>query len=87
MVTGPMRLMIVIEKWRWNYADYVPRLTECVAVGTSEAEAGRKILGAIQLEIESLRGQRKPVREPCCKPTVVDVVAVAGQVRDRSSGF
>lgn len=87
MVTGPMRHMIVIKKSLRNYADYVPRLTGCVAVGTSEAEAVRKMLGAIRLEIESLRGQRKPVREPRCKPTVVDVVAVAGQVKDRSSGF
>lgn len=87
MVTGPMRYMIVIEKSRRNYADYVPRLTGCIAVDTSEAEAFRKILGAVRLEIESLRGQRKPVWDQLCKAAVVDVVAVLGQVKDRTSGF
>lgn len=87
MVTGPMRHTIVIEKWPCNSADYVPRLTRCVALSNSETEAVRKIPGAIRLNIESLRGYRTPVRELLWKATVVDVVAVAGQVRDRSSGF
>ena len=87
MVTGPMRHMIVIKKSLRNYADYVPRLTGCVAVGTSEAEAVRKMLGAIRLEIESLRGQRKPVWDQLYKAAVVDVVAVVGQVKDRSYGL
>ena len=87
MVTGPMRHTIVVEKWPCNSAEYVPRLTRCVAVGTSETEAVRKIQGAIRLHIESLRGHGTPVRELRCMATVVDVVAVAGQVKDRSSGF
>ena len=79
MVTGPLRHTIIIEKSRRNYEDYVPRLTGCVPVGTSKAEAVRKIQGALRLQIESLLGHHKPA--------VVDVVAFVGHVKDRSSGF
>lgn len=87
MVTGPMRHTFVTEKLPCNSAECGPRLTRCVALGTPETEAVRKIQGAIRLHIESSRGYRAPVRELRCKATVVDVVAVAGQVKDRGSGF
>lgn len=70
-----------------SYAAYGPRLPRGASVGTYEAEAVRKIQGSIRLHIESLRRHRRPVRKPRRKSTVVNVVAVVGQVKERSSGF
>lgn len=73
-----MHQTIVIENSPRNYATYVLGLPGCVATGASEAEAVRKIRGAIRFHIESLCKHHEPVPEPRCKETVVDVVTFPG---------
>ena len=68
-----MRYMVVIEKGPSSYGAFVPDLPGCVAVGETEAEATELIQEAIQMHIEDLRADGKPVPEPVSKSTFVEI--------------
>jgi predicted RNase H-like HicB family nuclease len=67
--------LVVYERAGMNYSAYVPDLPGCVAAADTLEETERLIKKAIQLYIETLRTDGKPVPEPTTKARSV-VVAV-----------
>ena len=56
--------IVVYERAGANYSAYVPDLPGCVACADSLEETKQLIKGAIELYIETLREDGKPVPEP-----------------------
>ena len=70
-----MRQYTVIYEWAGaNYSAYVPDLPGCIACGDTREETERLIKEAIELYIETLKADGKPVPEPT---TTAGAVAVA----------
>ena len=67
--------LVVYERAGKNYSAYVPDLPGCVAAGDTLEETEQLIKEAIQLYIEALRADGKPVPEPTTKARSVAVVA------------
>lgn len=59
-----MRYAIVIEKAEGNLSAYVPDLPDCVATGTTAAEAKQEMREAIRFHIEGLKADGLPVPQP-----------------------
>jgi predicted RNase H-like HicB family nuclease len=68
-----MRYMVVIEKGTSSYGAFVPDLPGCIAAGETEAETLALIREAIQLHLEDLRLDGKPIPEPVSKSTFVEI--------------
>ena len=56
--------IVVYERAGGNYSAYVPDLPGCVACADTLEETKELIKGAIELYIETLREDGKPVPEP-----------------------
>ena len=67
--------LVVYERAGKNYSAYVPDLPGCVAAGDTLEETEQLIKEAIELYIEALRADGKPVPEPTTKARSVAVVA------------
>jgi len=70
-----MEYLVVIEQGATSYGAYVPDLPGCVAVGESRAEVESLIRGAIELHVEGLREDGRPVPEPHSTSQLVTVEA------------
>jgi predicted RNase H-like HicB family nuclease len=71
-----MRYAVVIECSEAGFGAYVPDLPGCIAVGTTREEALELIQHTIELHIESLKADGKPVPEPC---SIVEYVELAAR--------
>jgi len=69
-----MREYVVIYEWTGaNYSAYVPDLPGCVACGDTLEETQQLIGEAIELYVEALKEEGKPIPEPSTKPRPVVV--------------
>lgn len=59
-----MEYVVIVEQGDTSFGAYVPDLPGCVAVGETRDEAMKLIREAIELHIDSLRGNGDPVPEP-----------------------
>ena len=66
--------IVVYERAGASYSAYVPDLPGCIACGDTLEETRQLIKGAIELYIETLREDNKPVPDPT---TTAGPVAVA----------
>ena len=70
-----MEYLVVIEKGPTSYGAYVPDLPGCVAVGESRTEVEGLIREAIELHIEDLREEGRPLPEPHSTSQLVTIDA------------
>lgn len=71
-----MKEYTVIYEWAGNnYSAYVPDLPGCVTTGATLEETERNMREAIELYIETLREEGKPVPEPTTKARPISVAA------------
>ncbi len=70
-----MEYLVVIEQGPTSYGAYVPDLPGCVAVGESRAEVEGLIREAIELHIEDLREEGRPLPEPHSTSQLVSIDA------------
>ena len=71
-----MKEYTVIYEWAGeNYSAYVPDLPGCIACGGTVEETEELMKEAIELYIEALRDDGRPVPEPTTKVRAVSVVA------------
>jgi predicted RNase H-like HicB family nuclease len=69
-----MRYAIVIENAGPNFSAYVPDLPGCVATGTTIDEVQREMREAIELHIEGMREDGKPIPQPSSSVQYVEIV-------------
>jgi predicted RNase H-like HicB family nuclease len=70
-----MRYMVVIERGETSWGAYVPDLPGCAAVGEMRQEALRLVREAIELHIEGLKEDGRPVPPPSSESEVVQIGA------------
>ncbi|HZP84276.1 MAG TPA: type II toxin-antitoxin system HicB family antitoxin [Chthonomonadaceae bacterium] len=71
-----MKEYLVIFEWAGNnYSAYVPDLPGCIATGKTLEATERNMKEAIELYIEALREDGKPVPEPTTQAKPVTVAA------------
>ena len=70
-----MKYLVVVERGERGWGAHVPDLPGCVAAARSRAEVLWLIEGAIELHIEGIRQDGRPVPEPHCESEWVDVNA------------
>lgn len=70
-----MRYMVIVEKGESSYGAFVPDLPGCIAVGETEQEVIELIQEAIQLHLEDLQTEGRPIPLPVSKSTFIDVAA------------
>ena len=71
-----MKEYVVIYEWAGaNYSAYVPDLPGCVAASDTFEETERLIKEAIELYIEALKEEGRPVPEPTTKAKAIAVSA------------
>jgi len=69
-----MKEYVVIYEWAGNnYSAYVPDLPGCIACADTLAETQGLIKEAIDLYIEALKEDGKPIPEPTTKASQVSV--------------
>jgi predicted RNase H-like HicB family nuclease len=67
------RYAIVVERADGNYAAYVPDLPGCVANGDTRAEVEAAIKEAIEMHLEGLAEDGRPIPEPSSQVDYVEV--------------
>ncbi|MGH8519052.1 MAG: type II toxin-antitoxin system HicB family antitoxin [Panacagrimonas sp.] len=70
-----MRYMVIVEEGPTSFGAYVPDLPGCVAVGETRDEVLDLIKGAIELHIDSLRGEGTEIPKPHVSSEFVEVQA------------
>lgn len=70
-----MDYVVIIEKGERSFGAYVPDLPGCVAVGETREEAMQLIREAIELHVESLREEGRPLPAPSSSIELVKVEA------------
>ena len=70
-----MQYMVVVEKGSNSFGAYVPDLPGCIAAAESRDEVLSLIRQAIELHIEGLREDGKPIPPPTSFSAIVDVKA------------
>jgi predicted RNase H-like HicB family nuclease len=71
-----MKEYLVIYEWAGNnYSAYAPDLPGCVTTGKTLEETERSMKEAIELYIEALRDEGKPIPEPMTKAGPISVAA------------
>jgi predicted RNase H-like HicB family nuclease len=70
-----MKYAIVIEKAATNFAAYVPDLPGCVATGATVEETESLLREAIELHLESMREDGRPIPEPASVVEYLEVSA------------
>jgi predicted RNase H-like HicB family nuclease len=58
------KFLIIIEKAGRNYSAYCPDLPGCVATGKTRAATEQNMYGAIEMHLEAMREENKPI--PAC---------------------
>jgi predicted RNase H-like HicB family nuclease len=58
------RFLVIMEKAEGNYSAYSPGLPGCVATGKRKDQAARKMHQAIELHLEGLREDGRPIPKP-----------------------
>jgi predicted RNase H-like HicB family nuclease len=67
--------VVIYEKGPTSWGAHVPDLPVCVAVGDTYEEVDRLIREAIELYVETLKEEGKPVPEPVTRAGRVSVAA------------
>jgi predicted RNase H-like HicB family nuclease len=67
-----MRYVVLIEKIRMGYGAYVPDLPGCVAAGDSIQSAELLIRLAIEMHLDKMRRDGKPIPEPAAVALYVE---------------
>ena len=71
-----MKKYVVIYEWTGdNFSAYAPDLPGCVACGDTREETERLMKEAIEIYIETLKEEGKPVPEPNTQTGSLTVVA------------
>ena len=70
-----MRYMVVIERGETSWGAHVPDLPGCVAVGETREEVLQLIREAIELHIDGLKEDGRPVPTPSSEGEFVEVGA------------
>ncbi|MDX2170180.1 MAG: type II toxin-antitoxin system HicB family antitoxin [Deltaproteobacteria bacterium] len=70
-----MRYLVVVEEGATSFGAYVPDLPGCVAAAESREEVLQVIRDAIELHIESLKQDGRPVPPAASTSAIVDVHA------------
>ncbi len=70
-----MRYVVIVEQGENGFGAYVPDLPGCVAVGETKDEALRLIQEAIELHLESMREEGRPIPESSSSSEYVEVGA------------
>lgn len=70
-----MKYMVIVEKGESSYGAFVPDLPGCIAVGETEQEVMTLIQEAIELHLEDLQSEGRPIPQPVSKSIFVDVAA------------
>lgn len=70
-----MRYMVVIERGETSWGAHVPDLPGCVAVGETREEVLQLIREAIELHIDGLKEDGRPVPTPSSEGEFVEVEA------------
>jgi predicted RNase H-like HicB family nuclease len=70
-----MQYLVVIEKGESSFGAYVPDLPGCIAAAETEAEVRELIREAIELHLEDLRGEGRPVPPASSTAALVEVSA------------
>ena len=70
-----MDYVVIIEKGERSFGAYVPDLPGCVAVGETREEAMQLIREAIELHLEALREEGRPLPAPSSSIELVKVEA------------
>ena len=55
------KFLVVIEKANGNYSAYSPDLSGCVATGKTRQEAEKNMYEAIQMHVEGLLEDHRPI--------------------------
>ena len=64
---------VILEKAGENYSPYVPDLPGCITTGKTLEETERNITEAIDLYLDTLRDDGKPIPEPTTKAKPISV--------------
>lgn len=67
--------LVIFEKAGGNYSAYVPDLPGCITTGKTPEETERNIKEAIDLYLDTLREEGKPIPEPTTRAKPVSVAA------------
>lgn len=67
--------LVIFEKAGGNYSAYVPDLPGCITTGKTAEETERNIKEAIDLYLDTLREEGKPIPEPTTRAKPVSVAA------------
>ena len=70
-----MRYAVIIEKSTDAFGAYAPDIPGCVATGETRDEVVRLIQEAIQLHLETLKGEGQPIPAPSSTVEFIDVAA------------
>ena len=70
-----MRYLVVIEKDPSSFGAYVPDLRGCVAVGDTRDEVPTSIHEAIEVHLEGLKEDGRPIPAPSSSSEVIEVTA------------
>lgn len=66
---------VIFEKADGNYSAYAPDLPGCISTGKTLEETERNIKEAIDLYLDTLRDEGKPIPEPTTKAKPISVAA------------
>ena len=71
-----MKEYLVVFEWTGNnYSAYVPDLPGCISTGKTFEDTEKNIREAMELYIDTLREDGKPIPEPATKAKPVTVAA------------
>jgi predicted RNase H-like HicB family nuclease len=70
-----MQYTVIYEKGPTSWGASVPDLPGCIAVGRTREEVEKRISGAIELHLETMREDGDPIPPPTCEAGLVEVAA------------
>jgi len=70
-----LKYMIVVEEGPSSFGAHAPDLPGCIAAGSTREEAIQLIQEAIELHLQDLKDQGRPIPEPSSSGEFVEVVA------------
>lgn len=70
-----MRYLVVVEEGSESFGAYVPDLPGCIAAAETREEVLALIREAIELHLEGLRDEGRPIPPPSSSSELIDVEA------------
>lgn len=70
-----MRYLVIIEKGETSWGAHVPDLPGCIAAAETRKEVSKLIREAIDLHLEGLREEEKPIPVPSSESEFIDTDA------------